>query len=108
MIARTSLSESSLVIAALIEGVGKWTSSWWGGMLPQPPPGSSETKGVVPSDSEMLDSISDLDIQDSTHRAHYCNLTMRSWIKSGQNGEHRRATLGSPLRGYSSPVLGTT
>ena len=82
---------------ALIEGQGMWSSSWWGGMLPQPVPESS----VVPSDNILLklDKIGRSSDLLTLGHVRYCNLTMRSWIKTAQNDSN---TLQILAPGFSS------
>eukprot|EP01043_Picozoa_sp_COSAG02_P022427 COSAG02_NODE_1166_length_14154_cov_19.442191_5_plen_179_part_00 len=113
---------------ALIQGAGKWSSSWWGGMLPQ----STAAKTPAPSAPDLVigryvkpnnpQNVS-MDLLDGVCRAiltplwflnrstgtgsvghvHYCNVTMRSWITAGQNDSN---TLQILAPGFSSTKPG--
>ena len=76
---------------ALIEGSGKWTSSWWGGMLPQP---AAEDSSLVDGGRTMLGHV------------HYCNLTMRSWITEGQNDSNTLQILAPGFSGTKPHTKG--
>jgi hypothetical protein len=84
---------------ALIEGAGKWTSSWWGGMLPQP--ATAEPAVLTSRGNQWLRDVQAIGQGPvvAVGHVHYCNLTMRSFIAAGQNDSN---TLQILAPGFSS------